>query len=269
VAARKLGWEKIPAVILKGIDAVEAELVEIDENLIRADLTPAEQAAHHARRKVLHEQKHPETKRTATLKRGNQKAPSRQNGETKNRYTKDTAEKTGDSERTIQRHVERGNSIPNVSELAGTSLDQGAELDALAKLKDIAPERQAELIEQAKEGEKVSAKAEVKKASNKPKPPVVRAFVPMAERFPVYVAAMRENINAIIKTATNPNADFAKMAASTGPAQRAAALAEAEKGLDALQKWRQAINQTIESAAVDEEENRLRQPQLDDGGGAP
>jgi hypothetical protein len=63
---------------------------------------------------------------------------------------------------------------------------------------------------------------------------------------------MRENINAIIKTATNPNADFAKMAASIGPAQRAAALAEAEKGLDALQKWRQAINQTIESAVEEE-----------------
>jgi N6-adenosine-specific RNA methylase IME4 len=162
-AARKLGWESIPAIILKGLDAVDAELVEIDENLIRADLTPAEQAAHHARRKELHEQKYPETKRTATLKRGQEKAPSRQNGETGTRYTTDAAEKTGTSERTVQRHVERGTSIPNVSELSGTCLDQAAELDALAKLKDIAPDRQANLIEQAKAGEKVSAKAEVKK----------------------------------------------------------------------------------------------------------
>jgi ParB-like chromosome segregation protein Spo0J/N6-adenosine-specific RNA methylase IME4 len=162
-AARKLGWEGIPAIIFKGIDAVDAELLEIDENLVRADLTPAEQAAHHKRRKELHEQKHPETKRTATLKRGQEKAPSRQNGETENRYTRDTAEKTGASERTVQRHVERGTSIPNVSELAGTCLDQGAELDALAKLKDVAPDRQANLIEQAKAGEKVSALAEIKK----------------------------------------------------------------------------------------------------------
>jgi ParB/RepB/Spo0J family partition protein len=142
-AARKLGWENIPAIIRKGLDAVEAELCEIDENLIRADLTPAEQAAHHRRRKELYELKHPETKRAATLKRGQEKAPSRQNGETENRYSKDTAEKTGASERTVQRHVERGTSIPNVSELSGTCLDQGAELDALAKLKDSAPDRQA------------------------------------------------------------------------------------------------------------------------------
>ena len=166
VAARKLGWKKITAIVLRGTDAVEAELVEIDENLIRADLTPAEQAAHHARRKKLHEQKHPET--ISVTKRGGPgrgKKNGRQNGEgLADRYTKDAAEKTGDSERTIQRNVERGNDIPNVAELAGTSLDQGAELDALAKLKDIAPDRQSELIERAKSGEKVSARAEIKKA---------------------------------------------------------------------------------------------------------
>ena len=33
-AARKLGWEGIPAIIFKGIDAVDAELLEIDENLL-------------------------------------------------------------------------------------------------------------------------------------------------------------------------------------------------------------------------------------------
>jgi len=166
VAARKLGWEKIPAIVSSGTDAIEAELVEIDENLVRADLTPAEQAAHHTRRKELYEQKHPET--VSVTKRGGPgrgKKNGRQNGEgLADRYTKDAAEKTGDSERTIQRNVERGENIPNVAELSGTFLDQGTELDALAKLKDIAPERQAELIEKAKSGEKVSAKAEVKKA---------------------------------------------------------------------------------------------------------
>src|ERR671934_442195 len=41
-AARKLKWEGIPAIVLEGIDADDAELREIDENLIRADLTAAE-----------------------------------------------------------------------------------------------------------------------------------------------------------------------------------------------------------------------------------
>jgi N6-adenosine-specific RNA methylase IME4 len=159
-AAQKLGWEKIDCIVRKDLDAVDAELVEIDENLVRADLTPAEQAAHHARRKELHERKHPETKSGQT---GRGRGKVRQNGEANERYTKDTAEKTGASERTVQRHVERGTSIPNVSELAGTCLDQGAELDALARLKDVAPDRQANLIERAKSGEKVSAKTEIKK----------------------------------------------------------------------------------------------------------
>jgi len=159
-AALKLGWGKIDCIVRKGLNAVDAELVEIDENLVRADLTPAEQAAHHARRKELHVRKHPETKHGGDRKSDKS---SRQNGDLNDRYTKDTAEKTGASERTVQRHVERGTSIPNVSELSGTCLDQGAELDALARLKDVAPDRQAELIEKAKAGEKVSAKAEIKK----------------------------------------------------------------------------------------------------------
>jgi hypothetical protein len=37
-AARKLKWESIPAVIIEGLSADEAELREIDENLIRAEL---------------------------------------------------------------------------------------------------------------------------------------------------------------------------------------------------------------------------------------
>jgi len=159
-AADRLGLAEIQALILDGLDAVDAELCEIDENLIRVNLTDAERAGHHARRKELHQQRHPETRHGNT---GRGRGKSRQNGETNDRYTKDTAKKTGDSERTIQRNVKRGNDIPNVTELAGTSLDQGDELDALAKLKDVAPDLQADLIERAKNGQHVSAKAEIEK----------------------------------------------------------------------------------------------------------
>jgi ParB family transcriptional regulator, chromosome partitioning protein len=60
--ARRLDWKTIPALVLDGIDAIDAELHEIDENLCRAELSAAERAAHHARRKALYEQKHPQTK---------------------------------------------------------------------------------------------------------------------------------------------------------------------------------------------------------------
>jgi ParB-like chromosome segregation protein Spo0J len=158
-AARSLGWATIPAIILVGLDAVEAELCEIDENLIRAELTPAEQAAHHARRKELYEQRHPDAKHGGDRKSTNRK--SNPHNADMIGYSEDAAAKTGKSRDTIERAVRRGKSIPDVGGLAGTSLDKGAELDALAKLGDIAPDRQAALVEKAKGGELVSAKDEL------------------------------------------------------------------------------------------------------------
>lgn len=51
-AAKLLGWESIEAQEFKG-DAVAAELAEIDENLMRNDLTVLEQGEHLARRQEL------------------------------------------------------------------------------------------------------------------------------------------------------------------------------------------------------------------------
>src|SRR5271157_2639370 len=60
-AAKKLKWEEINCTVFDDIDADQAELAEIDENLIRADLTPAEEAVHIGKRKELYEKVHPET----------------------------------------------------------------------------------------------------------------------------------------------------------------------------------------------------------------
>jgi N6-adenosine-specific RNA methylase IME4 len=154
-AAKSLGWKAIMANVVTGFDAVAAELAEIDENLIRADLTPAERADHQARRKKLYEQLHPETRLGQ-----NQHTRVRKLCEPTDRFTADAAAKTGRSERAIQLEAKRGAAIPNVASLAGTSLDKGEELDALAALPK---ESQADLIARAKDGEKVSAKAAAKK----------------------------------------------------------------------------------------------------------
>src|SRR5262245_26967758 len=58
-AVRKLGRETIRAAVLEGIGADAAQLVEIDENLIRADLSPIERDLHIARRKEIYEREHP------------------------------------------------------------------------------------------------------------------------------------------------------------------------------------------------------------------
>ena len=162
-AVRKLGHQTVAAVILDGADSDRAQLVEIDENLVRADLTPAERAAHQAKRKEIYERLHPETKAGAAQAKGMNAAQGRgrQNGDDVDRYTADAAKKTGKSERSVQREAARGAAIPDVAALAGTSLDKGDELDALAKLP---ADEQHKLAERAKAGEKVSAKTHAKKS---------------------------------------------------------------------------------------------------------
>ena len=49
-------------------------------------------------------------------------------------FVDDTAAETGKGRSTIAREVKRGADIRDVAQLAGTSLDSGAELDAMARL---------------------------------------------------------------------------------------------------------------------------------------
>jgi ParB/RepB/Spo0J family partition protein len=127
-AARRLKWDSIKATNLAGIDADAAKLAEIDENLIRAELSPAERAAHHAERKAIYERLHPETKHGA-IGRGRKKSSQVANSKS---YADDAAEKTGKHKATVARDAKRGKAIKDVASLAGTSLDKGEELDALA-----------------------------------------------------------------------------------------------------------------------------------------
>jgi ParB-like nuclease domain len=107
-ALRKLGREAVPAII-REVDDLVAELVLIDENLIRRDLSPAEEAIAVIRRKAIYLQLHPETAH------GGDRKSSRQVGDlndgTAERFTKATADTTGIGERTIQRVATRGENL--------------------------------------------------------------------------------------------------------------------------------------------------------------
>ncbi len=78
----------------------------IDENLRRAELSPADRAAQTARRKAIYEELHPETRH------GGDRA-SRQVGDLveTERFTAETAAATGRAERSIQRDAERGEKV--------------------------------------------------------------------------------------------------------------------------------------------------------------
>jgi ParB-like chromosome segregation protein Spo0J len=53
-------WEEIPCIV-KSYNDIDAELAEIDENLVRFELTDMERAMQYARRKELYEAKYPRT----------------------------------------------------------------------------------------------------------------------------------------------------------------------------------------------------------------
>jgi len=154
-AAEKLGWKTISATVRDGLSTDLIELAEIDENLIRAELTPAERALHVGRRKQIYERLHPEAKHGGDRKSA---GSSRQIGDLK-RFTADAAEKTGQSERALQRDAERADKVVVLPDIAGTSLDKGVEIDALAKLPAA---EQRTIAEAAKRGEKVTARTGLK-----------------------------------------------------------------------------------------------------------
>jgi ParB/RepB/Spo0J family partition protein len=147
-ALKKLGHDVIKAELRSDLDADQAILAEIDENLIRADLSPAERKLHIARRKELYEKIHPETKHGAVGRRG-------KSSQNENSYVEDTARKTGKGRSTIARDITHAKQVIVLPDIVGTSLDKGDEIDALAKLSEI---EQVKLADRAKSGEQVTAK---------------------------------------------------------------------------------------------------------------
>lgn len=117
--------------------------------LHRSDLTPAEAALQTARRKEIYEALHPQAKHGS-----NQHTRSSQFA---NSYADDQALKTGSHPSTVRRDAARGEALgEDLEAIAGTSLDKGVELDALAKL----PEQERKsLVQRAKSGEQVSARS--------------------------------------------------------------------------------------------------------------
>lgn len=150
-ACKALGWTKIDVNVVN-LEDLDVELAEIDENLIRYDLTELEKSQHLKRRKEIYEARHPETKHGGD-RRSEKAKSSRQDGESKKkRFTQDTKEKTALSERTVQRAISRAEKIaPDVQETIADHpiADSGVDLDALAKLE---PEKQLKVVEEVMNG---------------------------------------------------------------------------------------------------------------------
>lgn len=153
-AHRRLGRASIEANVMAKTSYLEMELIEIDENLCRAELTPAQRAVAIKRRKQIWEALHPEPGGTICPTRS--EGGKFNGGEQEKGFASETAAVSGETKRDINRHLGRADALgDDLAAIAGTTLDKGVEIDAL-KVLPIA-ERQA-LIARARRGEPVSAR---------------------------------------------------------------------------------------------------------------
>lgn len=111
VACRDLGWETIPCNVVDD-DDLHAELAMIDENLIRASLSPVDLAGAIASRKKIYEQLYPSAKAGQRRAHGaNRKMGRNVSDVDVPPYSKRVAELMGISQRTAQQYAAIGSAI--------------------------------------------------------------------------------------------------------------------------------------------------------------
>ena len=135
-AARRLGWAYIEALIVEGTPD-EFRLIEIDENLARAELTVLDRARFLAACKRIHERMHPSHQRGGDRKSIDYVEENRSAKFALRSFSHDTMAHTGLSRRAVYRAVEIGKGLDDQAarDLAGTGLaDREGDLHALSRM---------------------------------------------------------------------------------------------------------------------------------------
>jgi N6-adenosine-specific RNA methylase IME4 len=177
LACRSLGWTTIDAIVLGGDDLL-VELAEIDENLIRNELSYLERAEHLARRKEIYEALYPEAKKGLYGHKGTQVITKAENEIVS--FSEDTATKTGLTPRSIQYDVQIATQIaPDVRDAIRGSPLAYSKQDLLVLARQ-EPDIQRQIVEHIQanvsddlsvNGKTVWKAAQVVKAALLPEPP--------------------------------------------------------------------------------------------------
>ncbi|MYE01169.1 MAG: hypothetical protein F4Y03_07785 [Alphaproteobacteria bacterium] len=155
--ALRLGWTHIEAFLVDDLEEEEFRLLEIDENLCRAELSPVDKAHFFATRKDIYQRLHPETKHGAHLKwpqwphGENSALPS---GDRAPSFVEDTAASTPWSPRTVRRYTRIGERLdPQLREaLSGTPV--GRRLNDLERIADMDANKQQDLLQRLQDAER-------------------------------------------------------------------------------------------------------------------
>jgi ParB family chromosome partitioning protein len=147
-ACKNLGWKEIEVNVVDYDSEILSELAEIDENLIRNELTQFDKSIQTSRRKEIYEILHPQTKHG-----GDRKSSPKVEDLIKNKtesFVEQTAKATNQSRQNVERNSRRGKVLKPLQELITGSRfeDNGKELDELVKIAD---DKKGEGIEVAKE----------------------------------------------------------------------------------------------------------------------
>ena len=149
-AFKLLGREAIPA-MFKSLYGLEAELAEIDENLMRNELHFTDRGDQLLRRKVIYEELHPETKAGASQARGMNEAIGNDVSEIISpTFTDDTSAKLNVSKRTVEQDIQIAKNLTPEAKEAVRVADI-PKTDAL-KLARMEPQKQNEIALKLSQG---------------------------------------------------------------------------------------------------------------------
>lgn len=164
-AALELGWELVPVVAWRCNDDF-ARLMEIDDNLAGAELSPLDTAVFLAERKVVYERMYPETKNGA-------KGLATMNGhQTDNMsvwsFAAASAEKFGMSERHVRRLIAAGAALQHDDVALLRRSEQHISLSDLQTLAKVEPALRFRICNALSEGKAKNAAAAIRQINAQP-----------------------------------------------------------------------------------------------------
>ena len=134
-AAKLLGWTEIECTV-SGLEGLQAELAEIDENFVRADLSPIDYGDLLLRRKEIYERLHPETKNGGDRRSEDFRTKNFRSDSEKS-FSEDAAEKLGIAPRTVEMKIQVAKNLtPEVKAVVKESGISRENALKLARIKD-------------------------------------------------------------------------------------------------------------------------------------
>ena len=146
-AVKLLEWTEIECTI-SSLDGLKAELAEIDENVIRSDLSAVEFGELLLRRKEIYETLHPETKvgvaQAVAMNRAIGNNVSDKMSLTLKSFVQDTADKLGITTRTVERQIQTARNLTSEAKNILNETDKKIGKKTALQLSRLNPEQQEE-----------------------------------------------------------------------------------------------------------------------------